>query len=84
MFGKFVTDQFEVKFNGQRYLKVVYSDGSSDMLDLIQLGVQWFMMSNDAFADKYGIDFTPQKYNIYDECREIANNANLGGLSPLA
>lgn len=84
MFGKIVVDQFEMKFNNQRYLKVVYSDGSSDMLDLIQLGVQWFMMSNDEFANRYGIDFTPQKYNIYDECKQIAENANLGGLSLLA
>lgn len=84
MLEKIVVDQFEMKFNNQRYLKVVYSDGSFDMLDLIQLGVQWFMMSNDEFANRYGIDFTPQEYNIYDECREIANNANLGGLNPLA
>lgn len=69
---RYITSQTIVFHDNRRYLKVTYSDNSSLEYDLIELGVSWFKMSNDAFANQYGIDFTPQKYGIYDECRKLA------------
>lgn len=83
---RYVTSQTIVFHDNRRYLKVTYSDNSCLEYDLIQLGVSWFKMSNDAFADEYRFDFTPQKYGIYEECRKLAfeDSYNKSLLNPLA
>lgn len=39
---------------------------------LIDLAVEWFRMSNDAFFDVYGFNFNPHKYpGLYEAAQKI-------------
>ena len=50
---------------------VIWSDGSMVRYDAIELGCEWFKMSNDAFYDIYGFNFNPHKIpGLYEYCRK--------------
>lgn len=53
-------------------LQVVWSDGEIKSYDLVELGCEWFRMSNDDFYQKYGFNFNPHKYpGLYEKCKDI-------------
>lgn len=53
-------------------LLVNWSDGSTTKYDAVDMGVEWFRMSNDAFHDTYGFNFNPYEWpGLYEKCRSI-------------
>ncbi|MDE5564364.1 MAG: hypothetical protein K2I93_04360 [Oscillospiraceae bacterium] len=52
-------------------LIVEFDDGSVKLYETIALGVKWFKMSNDAFYNLYGFNFTPQEVGVYEICRRL-------------
>lgn len=53
-------------------LQVVWSDGHIDGYDMVDLGCDWFRMSNDCFYEAYGFNFNPHNYpGLYERCRNI-------------
>lgn len=54
-------------------LFVTFSDGTVKPYDAIELGCQWFNMSNDDFYRVYGFDFVPAQYGLYERCRRIVH-----------
>lgn len=50
---------------------VTFSDGSIKIYDAFKLGCEWFKMSNDAFFQTYGFNFTPHEIpGLYQKCRK--------------
>lgn len=53
-------------------LLVNWSDGSTTKYDAVDMGVEWFGMSNDAFHATYGFNFNPHEWpGLYEKCRSI-------------
>ena len=52
-------------------LLVTFSDGSIKQYDAVELGYQWFKMSNDCFFDLYGFNFNPSQCGLYERCRKL-------------
>lgn len=51
---------------------VIFSDGSKKAFDAVELGCDWFRMSNDAFFEIYGFNFNPHEYaGLYERCRKL-------------
>lgn len=58
-------------------LLVHWSDGTTTSYDAVDMGVQWFKMSNDGFYEIYGFDFNPHKWpGLYEKCRNIVYPQN--------
>ncbi len=51
-------------------LMIIYNTGDIKLYDAVELGCEWFRMSNDAFFNKYGFNFVP-KGKLYDVCKYI-------------
>lgn len=43
-------------------LRVYFSDGTMILYNAVELGKEWFTMSNDAFFEKYNFDLNLPKY----------------------
>ena len=52
-------------------LYVLYSDGSIKHFDAVEVGCNWFKMSNDAFYNVYGFNFNPHEHHLYNQCKRI-------------
>ncbi len=50
---------------------VIWSDGSTTLYNDVELGCNWFKMSNDAFFNLYGFNFNPHEVpGLYEYCRK--------------
>ena len=58
-------------------LTILWSDGKFTHYDAVELGCEWFRMSNDSFYDKYKFNFNPYQWGLYEKCRKIV----FGGLA---
>ena len=61
-----------------RALFIKFSDGTMKMFDAIDLGCQWFKMTNEAFYNMYGFNYNPHEFGLYESCRKIV--CDTGGL----
>lgn len=53
-------------------LFVTWSDGKVSTYDAVELGCEWFKMSNDAFYKLYGFNFNPHEFSgLYEHCRNL-------------
>lgn len=53
-------------------LFVKWSDGSTTTYNAVDMGVEWFKMSNDTFYKVYGFNFNPHEWlGLYEKCRRI-------------
>lgn len=43
-------------------LRVFFSDGTMVLYNAVELGKEWFAMSNDVFFEKYNFNLTLPKY----------------------
>ena len=51
---------------------VEWSDGKLQTFNAVNLGCEWFKMSNDHFYEKYGFNFNPHTIpGLYEKCRRI-------------
>lgn len=69
MFKAYVVSQLMV----DRTLVVRMSDGTVRTYDAVQLGCEWFKMSNDMFYEVYGFNFNPHQYGLYEHCRKLVH-----------
>lgn len=54
-------------------LIVKWSDGTTTTYNAVDMGVEWFRMTNDDLFKKYGFNFNPNEYpGLYEKCRRIA------------
>ena len=54
-------------------LIVKFSNGTIKHYDAIQLGCEWFKMSNDTFYSMYGFNFNPHEWGLYEKCRKLVH-----------
>lgn len=52
-------------------LFVVFSDGRMCTYDAVEVGCDWFKMSNEAFFEAYGFNFNPHKHGLYSLCKKL-------------